>query len=139
MLMPVLRPIDSSMKTKSSVTILPLAPGAQGQPPMPPRELSSVVIPSSTAISALAKPCPRVLCKCTPLSASRPQCCHIPWVKRFNCAGFPTPVVSDKPTSSTPFEYNPHSVGFLAAFARESYSRFLSSVTHSSKMELIFY
>ena len=31
--MPVFRPIDSNMNTKSSVTMLPVAPGAKGQPP----------------------------------------------------------------------------------------------------------
>src|SRR4029077_15805051 len=33
--MPVERPISSSMKTRSSVTMLPRAPGAKGHPPRP--------------------------------------------------------------------------------------------------------
>ena len=53
---PVFRPIACSMKTRSSVTILPLAPGAAGHPPSPPNELSTVTIPSSSAARALARP-----------------------------------------------------------------------------------
>ena len=35
----------SSMNTRSSVTMLPVAPGANGQPPSPASELSKVVTP----------------------------------------------------------------------------------------------
>src|SRR3954451_11009614 len=46
--------------------MLPLAPGANGQPPRPPTEESSWVTPAWTAASALAWPVPRVSWKCTP-------------------------------------------------------------------------
>ena len=46
--------------------MLPLAPGAKGQPPRPPIEESSWVTPAWTATSALAWPVPRVSWKCTP-------------------------------------------------------------------------
>ncbi len=42
--MPVVTPMASNMNTKSSVTTLPDAPGAKGQPPSPPNELSKVAI-----------------------------------------------------------------------------------------------
>src|SRR3712207_3826785 len=48
--------------------MLPLAPGANGQPPRPPTEESSWVTPAWTAASALACPVPRVSWKCTPTS-----------------------------------------------------------------------
>jgi len=86
--MPVLRPMDSSMKTRSSVTMLPLAPGANGHPPMPPNELSSVVMPSSSAAMALASPRPRVLCRCTPVSFSSPISDFTLRTSRLICAGF---------------------------------------------------
>ena len=46
--------------------MLPLAPGANGQPPRPPTEASSRVTPEQTAAYALANPAPRVLWKCAP-------------------------------------------------------------------------
>src|SRR4051812_12879367 len=46
--------------------MLPLAPGAKGQPPSPPTEASSWVTPAWSAASALAWPVPRVSWKCTP-------------------------------------------------------------------------
>ena len=58
---PVSKPIASNINTKSSVTMFPLAPGAKGQPPIPLIELSIVVIPSSIAANAFAKPRPLVL------------------------------------------------------------------------------
>ena len=50
--------------------MLPLAPGANGQPPSPPTEASSRVTPALTAAYALAKPVPRVLWKCAPSGMS---------------------------------------------------------------------
>src|SRR5690349_6219109 len=44
---PVVTPMLSNMKTRSSVITLPLAPGANGQPPSPPIELSKWRTPSS--------------------------------------------------------------------------------------------
>ena len=58
---PVFSPIASSKKTKSSVTILPLAPGAAGHPPIPPIDESMVVSPTSTAAKTFANPCPLIL------------------------------------------------------------------------------
>ena len=42
-------PMRSSMYTRSSVAMLPVALGANGQPPMPPMLASSTVTPASTA------------------------------------------------------------------------------------------
>ena len=47
MSMPVRTPMASNMNTRSSVTTLPDAPGAYGQPPRPPSEASKVRTPSS--------------------------------------------------------------------------------------------
>ena len=52
--MPVGKPIPFNMKTKSSVARLPAAPGANGQPPNPPAELSKTLTPNSSERSALA-------------------------------------------------------------------------------------
>ena len=54
---------DRPLRAGSSVMTLPLAPGAKGQPPSPPSELSKWRTPSWYAASALARPRPRVLCK----------------------------------------------------------------------------
>ena len=54
--MPVSKPIASSMKTRSSVAMLPLAPGACGQPPRPPSEASNERMPTSSAATTLARP-----------------------------------------------------------------------------------
>jgi hypothetical protein len=43
--MPVSTPIEASMKARSSVEALPLAPGACGQPPMPASEASKRCTP----------------------------------------------------------------------------------------------
>ena len=50
--------------------MLPLAPGANGQPPSPPTDASSRVTPAVTAAYALASPAPRVLWKCAPSGMS---------------------------------------------------------------------
>jgi hypothetical protein len=47
--------------------MLPTARGANGQPPSPPIELSKSVMPRSRPASALARPRPRVLCRCSPI------------------------------------------------------------------------
>jgi predicted esterase YcpF (UPF0227 family) len=47
MSIPVFTPMDSNMNTRSSVTTLPEAPGAKGQPPKPPRVLSKLRTPTS--------------------------------------------------------------------------------------------
>ncbi|KAG1319606.1 hypothetical protein G6F63_014656 [Rhizopus arrhizus] len=55
----------SSMNTRSSVTMLPDAPGAKGHPPRPPRQESKLRMPSFTPASALARPNPMVSCRCS--------------------------------------------------------------------------
>ena len=57
---PVSIPIASSMKARSSVLALPLAPGACGQPPMPASEASKRPTPSCSAACTLASARPRV-------------------------------------------------------------------------------
>src|SRR5271166_2310330 len=61
---PVATPMSSTMWTSSSVAMLPVAPGAYGQPPRPPTEASKSDTPSSRAARTLASPVPRVLWKC---------------------------------------------------------------------------
>src|SRR3990167_2699712 len=58
--MPVRTPQACSMKAKSSLAALPLAPGACGQPPMPASEASKRVMPTSSAAYTLASARPRV-------------------------------------------------------------------------------
>ena len=64
--MPVSTPDSSSTCTRSSSARLPLAPGANGQPPRPPTVPSMRAAPASRAASALAMPSPRVSWRCTP-------------------------------------------------------------------------
>src|SRR5438445_91344 len=52
--------------------MLPVARGANGQPPMPPTEASRTVAPASTAAYAFARPVFRVLCRCTPTGGPSP-------------------------------------------------------------------
>ena len=52
--------------------MLPVARGANGQPPMPPIEASKTVAPASSAAYAFAKPVLRVLCRWTPTGTPRP-------------------------------------------------------------------
>src|SRR5690554_4552507 len=61
---PCSMPDRSSRLIKSSVEILPVALGANGQPPSPPILASSVVTPDHTAAQALAMPVLRVSWKC---------------------------------------------------------------------------
>ena len=63
MSMPVAKPLLSHRNTRSSNTTLPVAPGANGQPPRPPSEPSRMRAPSSSAAAALAMPMPRVSCR----------------------------------------------------------------------------
>ena len=60
-------PCRRSMCTRSSVTALPDAPGAYGQPPRPPIDASKRVTPRSSAATTLASAVPRVLWKCSPI------------------------------------------------------------------------
>jgi hypothetical protein len=99
---PVVTPMASNMKTRSSVTTLPLAPGAYGQPPRPPSELSKLRTPTSNAARQLARPRPRVLCRWAAPARARPARRAARVNRRRTCAGLAMPVVSDRPTSSTP-------------------------------------
>jgi hypothetical protein len=47
---------------RSSVEVLPLAPGANGQPPRPPSDPSTIEAPVSIAASVFATPRPHVSC-----------------------------------------------------------------------------
>src|SRR3954468_17664654 len=82
--------------------MLPVARGANGQPPVPPSEASSTVAPAAIAATALAKPVLRVLWKWQPTgtpSAATPR------TSVSTCDGTPTPTVSASTISS----------GFVAA------------------------
>ena len=68
--MPVSIPMSSSMCTRSSVTTLPVAPGAYGQPPSPPIDASNRAHARGRARRARSRaPVPRVLWKCSPTLA----------------------------------------------------------------------
>jgi len=99
--MPVSIPISCSMETRSSVAMLPVAPGGTGQPPSSPKLDSNDSTPASSAASTFARPWPRVLWKwavsSTPASASRAA-----GKKSRTWAGLAMPVVSPKPISSAP-------------------------------------
>src|SRR5262249_4960996 len=56
---PVSIPMPCSMYRRSSVARLPLAPGAYGQPPSPPAELSTMKMPVCRAATTLASAVPR--------------------------------------------------------------------------------
>ena len=72
---PVANPARCSIQARSSVGTLPVAAGANGQPPNPPMLASSTRTPASHAAQALAIPVLRVLWKwqrrATPGAASR--------------------------------------------------------------------
>ena len=60
---PVSKPMLRNIKHKSSVAILPVARGANGQPPIPPIDESRKSTPATAAAAAFAKPVFLVLCK----------------------------------------------------------------------------
>ena len=94
-------PISSSIETRSSLAILPVAPAGTGQPPSSPKLDSNDSTPASSAASTLASPCPRVLWKWAVSSmpgSAGPACSK----KSRTCSGLAMPVVSPKPTSSAP-------------------------------------
>ena len=81
---------------------LPAAPGANGEPPVPPVEASKVVTPASTAAITLASAVPRVSWKCRPImSEPMPAAASAPST-RLTSAGAATPTVSLIASSSTP-------------------------------------
>ena len=99
--MPVATPMSSTMCTSSSVAMLPVAPGAYGQPPRPPTEASKSATPSSRAASTLASPVPLVLWKCrfSPVSGWAER--NAPTSARTR-VGVAMPVVSPNEAESAP-------------------------------------
>ena len=99
---PCSKPSRSRRYTRSSVARLPAAPGAYGQPPVPPLAASKQRMPASSPATTLARAVPRVSWKWNarpvrgmPASTARPAISPT-WL------GTPTPIVSPKQTSSTP-------------------------------------
>src|SRR6202012_1454789 len=93
--------LSRSRYTRSSVAILPVAPGANGQPPSPPAEASNRVTPDSTAAYALASPAPRVLWKWPPNGSSPRTGCSCAISERTR-PGVVVPIVSAMQNRSTP-------------------------------------
>ena len=103
MSMPVSKPSDSRRNTQSSVSILPVAPGANGQPPRPASEASKRSTPASTAAETLAMPRPRVSWKCA--ASGRPPVTLATAVNsRRTCAGI---AVADRVGESRPRRRRP--------------------------------
>src|SRR5436190_13902023 len=98
---PVSKPISWSIETRSSVATLPVAPAGTGQPPSSPNEDSNERTPTSTAASALASPCPRVLWKWA-VSSTPSRGAAAAVKKSRTCIGLAMPVVSPNATSSQP-------------------------------------
>ena len=99
---PVSTPMSSSMCTRSSVTMLPVAPGAYGQPPRPPIDASNRVTPRSRAASTLASPVPRVLWKWRPIAPDAIPSSPKASSSRPTRRGVAIPVVSPKLSRSAP-------------------------------------
>src|SRR5487761_927572 len=85
----------------SSVAMLPVAPGAYGQPPSPPTDASKSATPSSSAVSTFASPVPRVLWKCRFRAVSGCRDRNSP-TSACTRAGVAIPVVSPNETESAP-------------------------------------
>ena len=100
--MPVSIPISCSIETRSSVAMLPVAPGGTGQPPSSPKLDSKDSTPASSAASTLARPWPRVLWKWAVSSTSPPAPRGRRRRSRAPGAGLAMPVVSPKPISCAP-------------------------------------
>src|SRR5579875_3035233 len=81
--------------------MLPLAPGANGQPPSPPTDASIEVTPMSIAASTLASPVPRVSWKCTPTSI-RGQAARTASTRSTTRFGVVVPIVSPRHSWSAP-------------------------------------
>src|SRR5829696_774682 len=82
--------------------MLPVAFGANGQPPIPPALESSTPTPSSTAANAFAKPVLRVLWKWYRSRGVSPTASRIRAVSSRTWLGTPTPMVSPRASSCTP-------------------------------------
>jgi len=100
--MPVSIPISWSIDTRSSVAMLPVAPAGTGQPPSSPKLDSKLVTPASSAASAFASPCPRVLWKWAVSSTSSPSRAPASAKNSRTWRGLAMPVVSPKPISCAP-------------------------------------
>src|SRR5581483_573207 len=98
---PVDTPMSSTMWTSSSVAMLPVAPGAYGQPPSPPTDASKSATPSSRAASTLARPVPLVLWKCRLRLCSGLASRNAPTSARTR-DGVAIPVVSPNELESAP-------------------------------------
>ncbi len=84
--------------------MLPLAPGANGQPPRPPTDASSRVTPAVTAAYALASPAPRVLWKCAP-SGTPPISGRMRAIRSPTRLGVVVPMVSAIASRSAPVSH----------------------------------
>ena len=104
--MPVSMPISCSIETRSSVAMLPVAPGGTGQPPSSPKLDSNDSTPASSAASTLARPWPRVLWKWAVSSTSSPSAPRATGKNSPTCAGLAIPVVSPKPISCAPAAFS---------------------------------
>src|SRR5499427_1341182 len=98
---PVPTPMSSTMYTSSSVAMLPLAPGAYGQPPSPPTDASKSSTPSSSAARTFASPVPRVLWKCRLSGTSGCRNRNAP-ARSCTRRGVAMPVVSPNEIASAP-------------------------------------
>jgi hypothetical protein len=81
--------------------MLPVAAGANGQPPMPPIDASSTPTPASMAAWALAMPVCRVSCRWM-RSGTAPVTARTAATRRCTSEGTATPIVSARATSSAP-------------------------------------
>src|SRR6185369_11008939 len=99
---PCWRPIASRRYTRSSVARLPAAPGAYGQPPVPPVEASKARIPADIAAATFARAVPRVSWKWYAIRSRGMPASTARAVSSRTWGGTPTPIVSPKQTSSTP-------------------------------------
>src|SRR5215510_5316519 len=87
--------------TRSSVQTLPVAPGANGQPPRPPIEASKCRTPHSTAARIFGIAMARVLCVCSVHSMPGNLGIKYSSVRR-TWAGLAIPVVSARPMAWNP-------------------------------------
>ena len=94
--------------------MLPVAPGANGQPPSPPIDDSNSRTPSSSPFITLARPMPRVLWKCSAMMASGKRL-RIASTVRVTTGGVAMPVVSPSEMwRAPPSRYAPTSLSTLS-------------------------
>src|SRR5919199_595877 len=90
------------MCTVSSVEMLRAVCGGNGQPRMPATLASKVVTPARRPATTLARPMPRVLCRCRPNATRSPQRSSTRPIVRSIWAGLAMPVVSASISSEKP-------------------------------------